>query len=370
MKNNRLWFGFVVSTLGITMTSLGGQLVTDELDVFGDASFYGEVNVGWNDAGGSLTNGLVLYYSFNTNSGSSVYDQSGNANDGAVTGATWSTNGFSGGSYYFDGNDHIDSGDILDLSTSVSSMTVCAWFKLPSLIASDMHIISKSETSGSLIGWEITKLSSHLPFSRIIASGAASYLNNDGLTTLTTGIWHFVCATFKRHPNYLETSLYLNGIKERSTSAVGSYTSTDSSAPLTIGARNGGATWHFTGMIDEVRIYNRILADNEITGMYSSFLGYEGSLNVKDLIVDNKIVQSGTNVNVFMGPTGIGVTNPVGQLQVGGMLNMGGNIRLNGNWLSGDGDNEGVSVSSSGTVTILRLQKQGDIEMGIFTNQP
>jgi len=40
-----------------------------------------------------VTPGLVAYYSFNEASGASLHDYSGNGNNGAITGATWSSSG-------------------------------------------------------------------------------------------------------------------------------------------------------------------------------------------------------------------------------------------------------------------------------------
>jgi len=368
MKSKRQCCGIIIGTMSAFFATSGGQLVTDNLDVLGTASFYGEVNVGWNDAGGSLTNGLVLYYDFNTNSGSVVLDGSGSSYNGNISGATWTTNGRFGGAYYFDGNDSISAGDILDAGGAQEEMTVCLWVKLPASLGTWPYIISKQQTASPYKGWLLAVHSAQTPFAQIKA-GSSSYAERNGSITFSNGVWHFICVTYKSKTNYLEATLFFDGIKDGIGTDVDGFSSIDTAAALTIGSREGSNSF-FTGYIDDVRIYNRVLADNEITGMYSTFLGYEGRLNVKDLIVDNKIVQVGTNSNVFMGPTGIGVTNPVGQLQVGGMLNVDGNIRLNDNWLSGDGDNEGVAVSSDGTVAIMKLQKQGDIEMGSYTNHP
>jgi len=52
------------------------------------------------------------------------------------------------------------------------------------------------------------------------------------------------------------------------------------------------------------------------------------------------------------GNVGIGVSNPISKLDVNGQLNMRDNIRTAGNWLSGDGANEGVFVSNDGKVGI------------------
>lgn len=364
MKRTRLICGFVMSTLGVILTASGGQLVTDELDVFGTASFYGDVNIGWE----SSESGLVLYYDFDTN-GISVQDMSGNNNTGTVSGATWSTNGISGGCFYFDGSDYISAGNILNLAGLRSNLTVCAWVKLPAADTSWPYIVSKQNVESPYQGWLLAVHSDQSPFIQARPDNS-SISEWTGTSAISNGVWHFLCATYEIRANYSKVTMFWDGVRDGSDTETGSYTTFSNTAAFTIGARDAGASSHFTGYIDEVRVYDRILKDTEIGTLYASHIGIEGSLNVKDLVVDNKLVQTGTGTNILMGPTGIGVTNPVGQLQVGGMLNVDGNIRLNDNWLSGDGDNEGVAVAADGTVTILKLTPQGDIEMGSFTNQP
>jgi Concanavalin A-like lectin/glucanases superfamily len=368
MNNMKCLKLLVATSLVAVSISSGGQLVTDNLDVMGTASFYGEVNIGF-DPSALMTNGLALYYSFNTNNGGVVLDNSGNTHTGVVTGATWTNAGYWGGGYYLDGNDYMTAGDIFDVTGSLTDLTVCVWMKMPTSINSYPHVVGKQMNGSPYTGWALMLYPGDKPLSLIYGGPVADAY---GITPIPTGSWHFMCATFKVRSSSLEANVYLDGIREAADIYSGSLSSTDTSAPFTIGARNGGGLDFFTGYVDEVRVYNRAFSDDEITALYAHYLGIPpGKLNVKDLIVENKLVQTGSSTNILMGPTGIGVTNPVvGQLQVGGMLNVDGNIRLNNNWLSGDGDNEGVSVSSSGTVTILKMIRQGDIEMGTFTNHP
>lgn len=79
-----------------------GDITTDNLTVNMDATVYG--NLRQNSIGSPPTNGLILYFSFSTNT-TPIPDDSGNGNSGTANGATWTTNGITGGAYSFNGSE-------------------------------------------------------------------------------------------------------------------------------------------------------------------------------------------------------------------------------------------------------------------------
>jgi hypothetical protein len=60
--------------------------------------------------------------------------------------------------------------------------------------------------------------------------------------------------------------LYVDGIQACSFTLVGPLGST--TATLNIGQHKAGTSRWFSGLIDDVRVYNRALAAGEIVGMY------------------------------------------------------------------------------------------------------
>ena len=64
---------------------------------------------------------LVSYWRFENNA-----DDETGANDGTVTGATYTANGKFGGAYAYDGNDNVQTSDI-SFSGEASEMTISAW---------------------------------------------------------------------------------------------------------------------------------------------------------------------------------------------------------------------------------------------------
>jgi hypothetical protein len=362
MNRTRLLLAAALMPLG---TLQAGQLITEKLDVFGPAAFFGDVNIGWDAEG--IPQDLALHYSMATN-GNPVVDDSGNGKTGTVSGASWTSAGITNGAYCFDGvDDYISAGNVFDLSSSMTAMTVCAWVRFDGPDIDWPYIISKQDSTTPYHGWLLCLHGNQSPFVQVRHS---TVVEVTGSSAMTAGEWHLMCATFEMLSTATVVRLYWDGIIEGV--AVGPVGQATNSASMTIGARNAGASSHLDGCVDEVRIYERVLSSDDIAVLYTMglYAGQVGRLNVNDLIVDNQLIQSGTGTNILMGPTGVGVTNPVGQLHVGGSVNVDGNIRLNNNWLSGDGDNEGVSVAPDGSVTIPKLTPQGDLTMGSFTNHP
>ena len=97
--------------------------------------------------GTSGPDGLVAAYSFDGGAGSTLADESGSGNHGAISGATWSTAGKTKGSLSFDGfNDKVTIADhaSLDLTTG---MTLEAWVR-PTALGGFRTVIAKERSGG------------------------------------------------------------------------------------------------------------------------------------------------------------------------------------------------------------------------------
>jgi hypothetical protein len=105
------------------------------------------------------------------------------------------------------------------------------------------------------------------------AQGRMRFRLNDGggsadvfsRTIVTDGLWHHVAAV--REGDAGKTYMYIDGIKEDSVL----HTYTDGfalSVPLTIGQYNYPPYYRYRGTLDELALYDRALADSEITDHY------------------------------------------------------------------------------------------------------
>jgi hypothetical protein len=196
--------------------------------------------------------GLVAAYGFNEPSGNAL-DSSGNSNTGTVSGATRSASGRYGGALSFDGtNDRVNVTDSasLDLTTG---MTLEAWVR-PTALSIWRTVILK-EQPGSLVYALYANTDINRP--SIEASMPGAYNIQTGTSQLPLNTWTHLAATY----DGATLRLYVNGVQVGSRGVTGNVLV--STGALRIG---GNAVWgeYFSGLIDEVRIYNRALTQTEI----------------------------------------------------------------------------------------------------------
>jgi hypothetical protein len=82
--------------------------------------------------------------------------------------------------------------------------------------------------------------------------------NTDGTAPVPTGSWTFLTETY----DGTTLRLYVNGTQASSKAVTGSMP--NSTGPLKIGGNSLWAEW-FSGLVDNVRVYNRALTAAEIT---------------------------------------------------------------------------------------------------------
>jgi hypothetical protein len=198
--------------------------------------------------------GLVAAYGFNETSGSSVTDSSGSGNTGTISGATRTASGRFGRALSFDGvNDRVNINDSksLDLTTG---MTIAAWVR-PTTLSSWRTVILK-EQPGNLVYALYANTDSSVP-SGEISTGAFTYHVQLGSSQPPLNTWTHLAATY----DGATLRLFVNGIEAGAKAATGPLVV--STGALRIG---GNAVWgeYFSGLIDEVRIYNRALSSTEI----------------------------------------------------------------------------------------------------------
>jgi hypothetical protein len=216
------------------------------------------------------TNGLVGYWPFNGNAN----DESGNGNNGTVTGATMTTDRFgsSNKAYSFDGvNDGISCSPISISGTS--SRSINFWYKETNGISSGNTAFSwGSPTQGNRFDCGLSPTG--------IFVGAANSAKGFSYIALSTN-WNMytVVLPIVNNPTVNDIIVYQNGIQLTNILTnlnVSTVINTSPNQPLNFGKNNEPTNQaHLTGNLDDIGIWNRALTQQEITVLYNSCTGNE-----------------------------------------------------------------------------------------------
>ncbi len=196
---------------------------------------------------------LVAHYTFDEGSGDTLRDQSGNENHGEIHGAEFVKVG-KGHALRFDGkDDFVDCGNgpAFDLTETVS---LEAWVYPAAMPTAHLGILGKGIGSYGLTYY--------------VYGDCHLYISNGHQTAdgpLVPGTWQHIVGTF----DGLNIRLYINGELKGSLLLDGPAKIRKDDS-LFIGSRSpwDGHREHFYGIIDEVRIYNRALSEDEVRNHY------------------------------------------------------------------------------------------------------
>jgi hypothetical protein len=215
-----------------------------------------DVNTSWS------TDGLVGWWKFDETNGTVAYDSSGNGNDGNLTnGPTW-TDGRIGGALSFDGtDDHIIMHNFLGIGGR-NPRSITAWIK--------------TTTFNSTI-CEYGKDQDSQRWTFLIS--AEGYLRNEvyngalvASSKINDGNWHFVCSILPPNSTKISNLLhYADGFVEEASFSSDKHFSTTLIEHFIIGRRTLGNSKQdfYTGLIDDVRIYDRALSAEEVQALYN-----------------------------------------------------------------------------------------------------
>lgn len=218
----------------------------------------------------SVTNGLIAYYPFTGNGN----DAFGSYNLG-VSGAIYS-NGIGGTvntAIAFDGIDDVATNYSFLPLPQQTAMTISAWFqpRNPAFSGQYAGVIMGSKYTGEIT----TRVQDSLVKWQMLFTGPdeAEYHNALSDAAFATNSWYYITATFSA----ASSVLYLNGTQQvyNVTNATPTFAEISGvySNRLCVGASDAtaldtGISQYFTGLIDELRIYNRALSAAEVQTNY------------------------------------------------------------------------------------------------------
>jgi Concanavalin A-like lectin/glucanases superfamily len=248
---NREWLVYAHSPLqartGVEITLPGYGTVTT--DVSREGTF---VHIKEND------NDLIAYYSLND----TANDLSGNGNNGTLVnspsyGSAKINNGISLSKA---SHQYINGGRSTILSSSTDELTISLWAKADTLQTEGLDwILAK----GSLYytpkcGYSLRAWHKQLAF---FVVGANNSMVSVTGPTLEKDVWYQITAVYKGG-EYIK--LYVNGVEYSNTTNIPTSIEASSNYDLHIGS-GSYCGYQWDGIIDEVKIFNRVLSTEEIT---------------------------------------------------------------------------------------------------------
>ena len=231
----------------------------------------------------TLQNGLVVYYPFDEATGKTAADDSKNNNDGELIGsAAWAPNdGKIEGAVRFDGAE----GSVIDENgadyiNGLDAFSISVWVKSDA-VGHDRGIIFAIDPTGgdNVFGLRYDAASWSTPGGSNLVKGAITTTGGgqayEGKDDIQTTEWQHLVFTWKSGE---QLTLYIDSeLDDNPTHNDPAKEGTISGATKLIvgkgGKDNNGTSW--TGLIDEVRIYDRVLNMDEIAELSTGVLPVE-----------------------------------------------------------------------------------------------
>jgi hypothetical protein len=232
-----------------------------------------------------ISNGLLGYWSFNDGSGTIARDFSANNYSGSLINSPPWVLGVLGTALHFNGSSQyvsVSQNGHFKLSTSPFSISVWVWDDTAYASLGTYHrIVSWYDGSNNIqlgLGQGAStptrmfylSLGNGSPTPQIVSGG-----------DISVGSFHHVVVTFNGSSTY---TMYKDGISTSGGTSGGGGTTmfNGNSTTLYIGQRGDGA--YTSGYIDEVRIYNRVLNQSEVTALYAE--GLQGGTVIHPTVIN------------------------------------------------------------------------------------
>ena len=262
------------------------------------------------------TNGLIGFYSFNGNAN----DESGNAHNGTVIGATLTSDRFgnANSAYSFNG---VNNKITLANSTNIinDSFSISSWVTIENLLPSNYDVIVIGQANGTTVGsqkWQVgyRGILQQKGMSLYVYdnAGSGNGSGEDILWTPTASIWYHVTWVFSAGNNI---KIYINGVLQytiNSTTTVLNNLRNDILTEIGVG-HDEILPLYWKGKIDDIGIWNRVLTQDEITSLYYSENSCKSMVINTGILGFNPIAYNNT-VTIYPNPANDHITIDCGNI--------------------------------------------------------
>jgi len=204
-----------------------------------------------------------VYFPLNETKGREVANSIADSPKGSLKGPEkWSTEGKFAGAFQCDGANFIDCGQVADFERTQSFSYGC-WVKPDG--AGNGVPIGKMNDGNAFRGFDLYIAGGSVQ-PHIINSWPGNAIKVRTKNKVKPNEWNHVFVTYDGSSKASGVTVYINGVAEEwDIEQDGLSASIRSKVPLYLGRRNPGSA--FKGLIDDVRIYSRLLSDVEVSAL-------------------------------------------------------------------------------------------------------
>ncbi|MHC4558288.1 MAG: LamG-like jellyroll fold domain-containing protein [Planctomycetota bacterium] len=200
----------------------------------------------------------VGWWKFDDGSGTTALDSSGNGNHGEIHGGTEWIDGYHGGALRLNGQDGYVNLPIGAVIASMDSTTIATWVDFSNAGGSWQRIFDFGSGSSTYL-FLCPRTGTAGPMHLAIQVGGQGHSEVNSPETLPTG-WHHVAAVITSG----SMQLYLDGLVIGSSTAVTMPSDLGNTSSNWLGRSQFAADGYFNGSLDDFRIYNEALSQEEI----------------------------------------------------------------------------------------------------------
>ena len=167
------------------------------------------------------------------------------------------------GALDLNGTQFVDAGNVAELGF-YDKFTLAAWIRPTDVSRGSILSRMTSEEQGS--GYSLALSQGHLQLN-LSSRWLDDALRVEAATTLSAGEWHHVCVTYDGSRAASGIRLYVDGVLQPLTILLDELNQTFANKePFRIGA-GGSADQNYRGLIDEIRVYTRVLSPDEVEAL-------------------------------------------------------------------------------------------------------
>lgn len=180
--------------------------------------------------------------------------------------------------------DGVDDYAKLPLDDNLAANTIAAWVKIDTIRA--QCILNNNAGSPTASSWQQLRVNATGQFEHFVFGASPGGVVTSS-TVAQTGVWYFIVGVAE--PGNVR--LYVNGVQEGNTLTIGALNT--SANQWRVGGPVSGYIF-LDGVVDDVRIYSRVLSNAEITSLYHNYRGIVSRYMFDNTVTDAVRVNHGT----------------------------------------------------------------------------